>query len=373
MGDTDKNRRVNFLRGVPAEEALAELRPMVAQGYEQTVNKYQTQVLQYGHFNGFKPLRDLLAAVYNVHPDRVIAGNGGMEMISLLFKSLPKGSKIAVEEMTYDRVIFDAQRYGHHLVGVELTAEGINLDQLKSTLRKESVAAFYGIPFHQNPTGINYLPGNRKAAEDICRAADVLCIWDICYEALRYDGNKNEPIPVSGHGPVLVSSFTKTISPGTKCGYMVIPENLLDLMTKIIANTRLNPNLPTQGFIAGFIESGGYDAYLKYLCKLYKPKMDALNTVLNENFPGAFPCKIDGGFFSCISLPGITPEKEEAFLAAAQEEGISITPAWDAVAPDLREAKQKNGLVVRLTFPACNAEDIKWGLERLRHIAGSFA
>ncbi len=372
MGDTNKERTVNFLRGVPAEEALIALKPMVAEGYEKAVNKYQTQVLQYGHFNGFKPLRDILAAVYDVNSDRIIAGNGGMEMISLLFKSLPKGSRIVVEEMTYDRVIFDAERYGHHLIGVELTPEGINLDRLKSTIQKESVTAFYGIPFHQNPTGINYAPENRDAAERLCKENDVLCIWDICYESLRYDGKQNEPIAVSDWGPVLVSSFTKTISPGTKCGYMVLPENLLDRMTKIVANTRLNPNLPTQGFIADFIQSGKYETYLSYLCELYKPKMDALNSALNENFSGAFPAKMAGGFFSCISLPDITNEKEKLFLAAAKKEGIGVTPAWDAVAPDMRQIKQKNGLLVRLTFPACDADDIKWGLERLKQIESEF-
>jgi DNA-binding transcriptional MocR family regulator len=79
-----------------------------------------------------------------------------MGIISLFFKSLPRESNIVVEESSYDRVLMDAKCYGHHLVGVKLTSEGVDLNQLRNVVKKNSIAAFYGIPFHQNPTGINY-------------------------------------------------------------------------------------------------------------------------------------------------------------------------------------------------------------------------
>ena len=372
MVEMNSKKSVNFLRGVPAEEALSKLIPMASEGYEKAITNYGTDVLQYGHFNGFKPLREFLGTMHHVDPERIIVGNGGMEVISLLFKSLPRESNIIVEEMTYDRVIHDAKRYGHNLIGVELTPTGLNIDQLKKVIYKTSISAFYGIPFHQNPTGIDYTPENRKAVESLCKANDVLCIWDICYEPLRYDGNQNEPIAVSEWGPILVSSFTKTISPGTKCGYMVLPKKNIEQMTTIVANTRLNPNLPTQGFIVDFIKSGGYNDYLNYLCNLYRPRMDALNTALNANFSGAFPVNIKGGFFSYIKLEAIPPEKEEKFQSSAMEAGVGIAPAWDAVAPNLREEKQKKGLLVRLTFPAYDSVDIEWGIAKLKQVKEQF-
>ncbi len=368
MNNLNGKRAVNFLRGVPADEALLKLVPMASKGYENSITRYGTEVLQYGHFNGFKPLRDLLGTMHHVDPERIIAGNGGMEVISMLFKSFPRKSNIIVEEMTYDRVIHDAQRYGHNLIGVELTPTGLNIDLLKEVIGKTSVFAFYGIPFHQNPTGIDYSLENREAVEKICKENGVLCIWDICYEPLRYDGNQNEPITVSEWGPILVSSFTKTISPGTKCGYMVLPQKNIGQMTNIVANTRLNPNLPTQGFIVDLIQSGEYAAYLSYLCNLYKPRMDALNDALNENFPGEFFADVHGGFFSCIQLKTISSDKEELFLTSAKSVGVGISAAWDAVAPTLREEKRKKGLLVRLTFPAFVTTDIKWGITKLKQV-----
>ena len=372
MSGVNSKRSINFLRGVPAEEALSKLIPTAAEGYEQAITNYGTDVLQYGHFNGFKPLRDVLGALHHVDPERIIVGNGGMEVISLLFKSLPVNSNIVVEEMTYDRVIHDARRYGHNLFGVELTQTGLNTDQFKKVLSETPVSAFYGIPFHQNPTGIDYTPENRKAVEEICKANDVLCIWDICYEPLRYDGEENDPITVSEWGPVLVSSFTKTISPGTKCGYMVLPEKNMAQMTNIVANTRLNPNLPTQAFIVDFIQSGNYKDYLNYLRDLYRPRMDALNIALKANFPDAVRTDVKGGFFCCVQLGAVHSEQEKMLQASASEAGVGVAPAWDAVAPDFREEKQKQGLLVRLNFPAYGPEEIEWGIATLKQVEERF-
>jgi len=372
MTGNEKQMTVNFLRGVPAEEALQPLVPIVAKGYERVVQKYGTDVLQYGHFMGFERLRKILGDWHNVDPNRVIVGNGGMEMISLFFKSLPLETTIIVEEATYDRVVLDALRYGHRLFGVELTREGVDLDRLKVLIDQTSPAVFYGIPFHQNPTGINYTVENRSAVEALCRENDMLCAWDVCYEDLRYDGTENRPIEVSDWGPVLISSFTKTVSPGTKCGYLVLPADRVDHTANIVANTRINPNLPTQALIADFIESGSYDGFLKQLKALYRPRMDALNSALRAHFADFDPVTITGGFFAALQLKGVSGDREREFLERARAAGVLIAAAWNAIPPNLREKKQKEGLYLRLTFPAAEPDRIRFGIKTLKDVASGF-
>lgn len=366
------SKTVNFLRGVPADEALEQLVALVSSGYEKAVRRYGTDVLQYGHFTGFQPLRELIARMHGVTPERVIAGNGGMEVISLFFKSLPARSEILIEETTYDRVVIDAQRYGHKVTGVPMGPEGVALDAFEKQVKSTAAAAFYGIPFHHNPTGVTYTPENRKAVEAVCRKNDLLCAWDICYEALRYDGSPNEPVAVSDWGPILFSSFTKTITPGTKCGYMVVPRKLVDLLTNVLSNTRLNPNLPSQAFISEFIAAGAYAEFLNTLRRLYRPRMDALNAALRAHFPGRGSPEITGGFFATLTLNGINRDNEPAFISAAREAGVNVSAAWDAVAPNLREAKRNSGLFIRLTFPACEPEMISWGISKLKDVEESF-
>jgi 2-aminoadipate transaminase len=368
-----EKKSINFLRGVPAEEALSRLIPLISEGYQTVIRRHGTDVLQYGHFAGFKALRDLLGNLHDVNPERVIVGNGGLEVISLFFKSLPRESNIIVEEASYDRVLLDAKRYGHHLIGVKLTPEGVDLNQFGNLLNKVAAKVFYGIPFHQNPTGINYTEENRNAVERMCRENGILCVWDVCYQALRYDGKANNPIEISEWGPILASSFTKTISPGTKCGYIIVPNHYVEHLSGIIANTRINPNLPTQAFIAAFIESGRYDDFLEYLRKLYKPRMDALNNALNAMFPGAFPVAVTGGFFASLTLGNISVDNEAAFIESAKEGGVGIAAAWDAVAPNFREEMRKKGLFVRLTFPAYEPNKIEWGISKLKETAKLFS
>lgn len=372
VGKVSEKQSINFLRGVPAEEALSCLITTASDGYQKAIRRYGTDVLQYGHFTGFKPLRDLIGSLHDVDPERVMIGNGGLEVISLFLKSLPKESNIIIEEATYDRVLFDAKHYGHHLIGVKLTPDGVDLNQFRDVVNKVAVAAFYGIPFHQNPTGINYTEENRKAVERVCQEHDILCVWDVCYQDLRYDGKVNSFIEISEWGPILASSFTKTISPGTKCGYLIVPNHYVEHLSRIIANTRINPNLPTQAFIADFIESGGYNDFVEYLCKLYKPRMEALNTAINAHFPGAFPGAISGGFFAPLTLENISSDKEASFIECAKEAGVGIAAAWDAVAPNFREEMRKKGLFVRLTFPAYEPNRIEWGISKLKETAALF-
>jgi 2-aminoadipate transaminase len=346
---------------------------MVSEGYEKVIRRYGTDVLQYGHFTGFKPLRDLIADLHHVNPERIIVGNGGLEVISLFFKSLPLQSNVIVEEVTYDRVLLDAKRYGHNMIGVKLTPEGVDLNQFRDVVNKMEAAAFYGIPFHQNPTGINYTDENRKAVERVCQEHNILCVWDVCYQDLRYDGKANGAIDVSEWGPILTSSFTKTISPGTKCGYIIVPKDYVEHLTGIVANTRINPNLPTQAFIADFIQSGRYDDYLGYLRELYRPRMDALNTALNTHFPGAFPVEISGGFFAPLTLGDISVDNELAFIKSAKDAGVGIAPAWNAVAPNFKEEMRKKGLFIRLTFPAFQPNEIEWGISKLKETSELFS
>ena len=367
-----EHKSINFLRGVPAEEALAHIIPQVSDGYRKAIARYGTEVLQYGHFTGFKPLRQLIGNWHGADPERILIGNGGLEVISLFFKSLPRESVVIVEETSYDRVLSDAAHYGHRLIGVKLKPGGIDVDQFEAAVQQHRAAAFYGIPFHHNPTGINYTVETRQAVEGVCRKHKVLCLWDACYEHLRYDGRANDAIEISEWGPIVASSFTKTISPGTKCGYIIVPAHYTAHLSKVVANTRINPNLPTQAFIANFIESGAYDTYLDYLRQLYKPRMEALNHALAAYFPGAFPVESSGGFFAPLTFAAIPADKAPAFIESAKQAGVGIAAAWDAVAPNLNPEMQRRGLFIRLTFPAFAPEQIEWGLATLKETAARF-
>ena len=152
---------INFLRGVPAEEALVPVAEALGREYSNVLQELGPDVIQYqrpglADFNGFVPLKETLARRFGVEGEgqnRVICTNGGMESFSLLIKSFPRPSKIATDSQTYDRVLSDISTQGHEAVGVAMTADGIDLGQLEDTLRSGDIKVFYQVAYHHNPTG----------------------------------------------------------------------------------------------------------------------------------------------------------------------------------------------------------------------------
>jgi DNA-binding transcriptional MocR family regulator len=145
--------QISFLRGVPADEALAAVTDRIAQAYARALKAYGAQVLQYQtpdvtDFNGFIPLRETLARRFGLSGDgkkRVICFNGGMEVFSLLLKSFPRGTPVATEALTYDRALADALRYEHQVAGIPFGVDGIDLDVLEKELSNGGVKLFYRI------------------------------------------------------------------------------------------------------------------------------------------------------------------------------------------------------------------------------------
>jgi 2-aminoadipate transaminase len=369
---------VSFLRGVPAEEALAAVTEAVAQGYARALKGYGAQILQYQtpgitDFNGFIPLKEALAQRFGLSDavnKRVICFNGGMEVFSLLLKSFPRGTRVATEALTYDRALADVLRYEHQVVGIPFGIDGIDLDILEKELSKGEVKLFYRIIYHQNPTGLDSTMENIEAAAQLCARYNALYVCDIAYYELRYDGKKNQLLDLSKFPTsCLIGSFTKTLSPGTKCGFGIFPENVVDQLTPVIANTRLNPNYPTQAMIHHLIDSGEYDKYLGYLVGFYRPRLDALNRALELHFPEPKRRPVTGGFFTGIWLAGI--QDEGAFIEAAKANGVTIAPAA-VFAPGwkIHYWKKKGGPFFRLTFPSLSSENIAEGVARLGQAYG---
>jgi len=293
-----------------------------------------------------------------------------MEVFSMLLKSFPRGSRIVMEASTYDRALADAFRYEHEVIGIPFTSDGIDLDVLEKELSAGDVKVFYRIIYHQNPTGLVSAFDNIEAAAEICAAHNTLYACDIAYYELRYDGQKNPGLDLNKYTTTcLIGSFTKTLSPGTKCGFGIFPEALVERVTPVIANTRLNPNYPTQAVIHRIMDSGEYDRHLDYLTDLYRPRLEAFNTALSQYFGEVEVLQPRGGFFSGIWLPGI--QDEAAFIDAAKAKGVNIAPA-NVFAPGWAQhyRDKYQGPFFRLTFPALKPESIMKGIEMLAETYG---
>lgn len=363
---------ISLLRGVPADEALEPVAAALSREYAKILDEHGWKIIQYAHpdysdFNGFKPLKRTLAERFGAQgnaEERVICSNGGMETFSMLLKSLPPGSNVGTDALTYDRVLSDINQLGHRAVGVAMSEEGADLDALEEAARGD-LQLFYQVGYHHNPIGLTTSNSNLEEASRICAANDVLHVVDIAYVELRYDGQENELIDLNKFPETtcVVGSFTKTLSPGAKCGFGIFPADVLNKMTPVIGNTRLNPNYPTQAAINNLIESGFYDKHLTYLKDLYRTRMEAVNRAINAELPELDVPELTGGFFLGVWLPGI--EDKKGFVEALKAKGVILAPP-SVFAPGVQEkAEKEKGAFFRLTFPALSPEENEKGIALL--------
>ncbi len=229
---------INFLRGVPSDEALRHISTYYKALFPAVIDKYGIGILQYttpglADFNGFVPLKEELAKMFEVPGDpneRIVCTNGGMEMIAHFLNILPR-RRIAVEAVTYDRFLNLCKIQGRDAVGVKFSPDGISINDLDMTIGEYGANAFYQIIYHQNPTGKSPTKENVEEAAGICVKHGIPYVCDIAYKDLRYDGAKNFEIDLSlscHANTCLVGSFTKTVSPGTKCGFGIFPKKRFD-------------------------------------------------------------------------------------------------------------------------------------------------
>ena len=364
---------ISFLRGVPADEVLQKIGGYIPALMAKVLEEFGIATLQYAtpglaDFNGFHPLKKVLAEKYGVNNnpnERVICGNGGMEIITFLLRSLSPGV-ILTEEVTYDRFIEQVRICGHKPLGVEFNGSGLNIGQIEKFIKDHQVIALYQVVYHQNPSGRSTTAEDVREIARICSKNGVLYIVDIAYEELRYDGRENFKINlnhIDHRLTCLIGSFTKTFTAGAKCGYGILPRGVVQKLTPLIANSRLNPNYLTQALIHEAMRNSYYKCLLKKTCRFYGERMDEFNQAIGEFLPHAWTDVLTGGFFNFLRLPGVSDPR--ALTLAAKKRGVMIDAGTAGIPPNLLH-KYYGQAPVRLTFPAVPNGDIYEGVEKLR-------
>ena len=143
---------INFTRGVPANESF----PLdeVASAAIDALKARGVSMLQYGPSAGFQPLREWIAQWQGVPAERVMTGNGSLQIVEFLCLGLLKpGDVVFTENPTYDRTITMLRRHGIEVIGVPLQSDGPDIEALEALAAKHKPKAFYIIPDFENPSG----------------------------------------------------------------------------------------------------------------------------------------------------------------------------------------------------------------------------
>jgi 2-aminoadipate transaminase len=345
---------ISFARGNPAPECLpvAEL----ADCARAVLERDGDTVLSYGPVAGYGPLRDWIAERHGVDPARVLVTNGSLQGMVFLAERY-RGARVLVESPTYDRPLKILAAHGVEVTPIAMDDEGLDPAAVEEALAAGEKPAFlYTIPTFQNPSGRTLSVERRRRLVELVREHDLLVLEDDPYGLVRYEGEA-PPTLFELEGGELVaysSSFSKTIAPGLRVGYFVLPAPLeLDLET-LAVSTYITPVLLGQATVYEFLRRGNFESNLERVRGLLGARRDAMLSALAAELPGARWSHPEGGYFIWLELP--EGADTAALLAAAGEAGVTYVPGRDF-------GGEPN--TARLAFSFVSPQEIAEGVRRL--------
>ena len=345
---------ISFARGIPAPECLPV--EELADCARAALERDGATVLSYGSSAGYAPLRDWIAERHGVDPERVLVTNGSLQGMVFLADRFA-GERVLVEEPTYDRPLKILAAHGVETVPVAMDDEGLDLAALADALDSGGKPAFlYTIPTFQNPSGRTLSVERRHRLAEVVREHELLVLEDDPYGLVRFDGEA-PPTLFELEGGTRVaysSSFSKTIAPGLRVGYFVLPNTLERELEALATSTYITPVLLGQATVFEFLRRGNFEPNLERVSTLLGARRDAMLEALERELPNARWSKPQGGYFVWLELP--EGADAGALLERATAAGVTFVPGADfGGAPN----------TARLAFSFVSPDEIREGVRRL--------
>jgi 2-aminoadipate transaminase len=342
-------QNISLARGAPSLDIVAvpELRAAADRAFERD----PTGTFSYGTSAGYPRLLAWIAAKQGVEPEQVIATNGSMQADAFLFQQLVgPGDLVVVEAPTYDRTLLSLRNLGAEILAIPLEPDGIDVEALARALAAGARPKLaHVIPNFQNPAGCTLSLEKRRRLLELAAEYDFILFEDDPYVELRFEG---EQLPTmlsldEGDAVVYASSFSKTVCPGIRVGYLVGSADLIGDIRKLATSTYISPSMVSQSIVAEFCESGAIERSIETVKGALRERRDATCAALQRELPEARFVVPEGGYFLWVDLPegadvarleaasrerGVVFVKGEDFLLEGGENSLRI--AYSGVPPE---------------------------------------
>ncbi len=261
-------------------------------------------------------------------PGDILITAGAMQSVMLLAQAIARaGDTVLVEQPTFLGTLHILETQGLDWVGIPFDGAGPNLAALEQSLQTCKPAFYYTVPNFHNPTGICMDLARREAVLALMAKYDCLVVEDDIYGALAFDGPPPLPLKVldTENRVIYLSSFSKSLMPGLRTGFILMPEALQTrLLSLRRANDLCGPAL-THRALAHFMRDGGLKRHLKRVLPIYRERRDALLAALaSEMPPGVTWTHPEGGFCTWVTMPRLFASGQ--LYRQALENGFAFTP-----------------------------------------------
>ncbi len=349
---------ISFARGAPSLD-IVDIEGLKAAA----VRAFETDpagLTAYGTSVGYPPLRKWIAEQHGVEVDQVLITNGSLQADAFLFEHLVRaGDAVVTERPTYDRTLLNLRNLGGEVHQVGTEPDGIDVDELRELLESGVRPRLaHIIPNYQNPAGVTLSLAKRRALLDLAAEYHFTIFEDDPYVEVRFRGEALPSLLSLDSREVVVraSSFTKTVCPGVRVGYLVGPKQVIAEIAKIATNVYISPGMVAQGIVYQFCVSGDIDRSIQTVRTALAERATLLAAALRERIPGARFTEPDGGYFLWVELPAEV--HVEKLLPAAAERGVAVVKGTDFLLEGGEHA-------LRLAYSAVTPADIDEGVRRL--------
>ncbi len=349
---------ISFARGAPSLDIIDV--DGLRRAAERAFSKDPAGTFAYGTAVGYKPLRAWIAERHGVPEDHVLVTNGSMQADAFLFQTLVQpGDGVVVERPSYDRTLLSLGERQAQLHPVELESDGVNVSALADLLAGGTrISLAHIIPNFQNPAGYTLAEDKRRALVALAREYDFTIFEDDPYVELRFSGTTHPTMLslATGGEVVYASSFSKTVCPGIRVGYLVGAPDLIGRITTLATNTYISPSMVSQSIVNEFVRGGSFEASVETVKTALSARVRALAEGLRAHLPEVSFVEPEGGYFMWVRLPeGVDGD---ALAEAAARRGVAVVKGSDFVTDDSRNA-------LRLAYSSVTVPEIEEGVRRL--------
>jgi 2-aminoadipate transaminase len=322
---------------------------------------------------GYRPLREFIAAklkrdaAINCGADDILIVSGSLQALDLVNATLlARGDTIITEQDTYQGALNRLTRLGVNMVGIPLDEDGMRMDALAaalSDLKAKGITPkyIYTIPTVQNPTATIMPEARRAELLKLSQQYGVPIFEDDCYADLIWNGQRPPAIHAmdKAGGVIHIGSFSKSIAPALRVGYIVAPWSVLSRMLAL--KTDAGSGALEQMVLAEYC-APHFATHVPKLTRGLRAKLDTLMEALNEQFGTSAEFEDPkGGIFLWVKLPDNvdTLKLYQAALAA----GVAINPG-----PEWSTDKAYAGSRLRLCFASPSHDEIRQGVAVLAEV-----
>jgi 2-aminoadipate transaminase len=355
---------ISFAGGLPNRELfpIEEIRKAT----NKVFNIHGRDIFQYSNSEGYLKLREYIAERYrhkkklDIPVENILIISGSQQGLDLLGKILINDNdSLIIEEPGYLGAIQAFSIYQPKFLPIPVSQNGMDTEKLKGAMSSEKPKLMYTVPNFQNPSGISYSLKNRTEIAQILRGTTTILIEDDPYDELRFEGEAKPSFrKLLPDNTVLLGSFSKTIVPGFRLGWIVAPKHIMEKLIIAKQATDLHTSHFTQAIIYQYLTDNDIDSHINKIRTAYGNQCRAMLRSIRRHFPpDVSHTTPEGGMFVWAELP--------QGAAALDLFEIAVKDKVIFVPGDPFYVNRTRAQTMRLNFSCVDDKTIELGISRL--------